>query len=121
MQVLKNSSISLLANHQFVSDKIFGREPPNGGPNPNATFLSDIHRTSCEPVSKSDIPLTSSQEIGWFAKDVPSALCTFRLDPRVNHPIRHSELSEYMGTYWKYYPSSKSHARINLGGARTAE
>lgn len=35
-----------------------------------------------------------------------ASFAEFRRDGRTNHPIRHTEISAYMGTYWRYYPSN---------------
>lgn len=95
-------------NLQFVSEKISAPQRNLGSHvETNTNTCEDTKQalvlTTIEPIKKFELPLTSSQEIGWFAKNNP--LCEFRQDSRVNHPLRYSELSRYMSKYWRYYPS----------------
>jgi hypothetical protein len=109
---------SIPANHQFVSGKVLGREDPNGKERPNEEFLMSTARSERAATEKFDLPQTSSQEIGWFTKTVK--VTEFRQDPRVNHPLRHLELSQYMSTFWKNYPSDPNLLRgaTNPGGTK---
>ena len=94
--------ICVADNQQFVAGKVLGRELATGEEKPNEEFLEATQRAERPATEKFELPQTSSQEIGWFTKTLKVA--DFRRDPRVNHPLRHS-VSEYMGTFWKYYPS----------------
>ena len=71
-------------------------ENPTGSEEPNSKFLSDVRRIGSKPIDKQLLPETSSQEIGWFTKVQTN--CTFRQDPRVNHPRSYSDISQYMDT-----------------------
>lgn len=81
-------------------------EPPSGVEDPNKVYLDDVRRIKSRPIDKQVLPLTSSQEIGWFTKTQP--LCSFRKEPKVNHPRKYTALSQYMDTYWTYYPPSEA-------------
>lgn len=91
-----------MGNHQFVTGKVLVSENPTGSEEPNSKFLSDVRRIGSKPIDKQLLPETSSQEIGWFTKVQTN--CTFRQDPRVNHPRSYSDISQYMDTVWLYYP-----------------
>lgn len=100
---------------------------------PNEKFLAFTLHKSKPAVERSDLPITSAQEIGWFTKTyrpvLPSTspeveadpdlakqcpklkkgfdykgITTFGLNPLVNHPKRMTDISRYKDTYWSYYP-----------------
>ena len=93
-----------LGNHQFVTGKIFHQGPESQA---NENYLQDVQRVQEQPATaRFSSPQTSSQEIGWFTKYVPST--GYDSQETVKKPIVHSELSQYMSTYWKYYPSNNN-------------
>ncbi len=94
-----------------------GRENPSGDLPANEAFLRSTERTNQPAAVRYSLPQTSSQEIGWFTRT--HSVTDYRKDTRVNHPQRHSELVQYMSTFWKYYPSDPSLLRgaTNPGAA----
>jgi hypothetical protein len=108
-------SIFFSENHQFVSGKLLTREPPPEAEPQNFDYLIDVHRCSKLPYDRniekfdSSFPETSSQEIGWFTKFVP----TLPFDPRIDHSKRLTDISSYMDIFWGYYPpaEAKFHAK----------
>ena len=108
-----NKNLLITENHQFVTGKVLTAENPEGPEDPNKVFLQDTRRIHSKPTDKQDLPVTSSQEIGWFTKVQPSD--TFRQDPRVNHSRKYSGLTRYMDIYWSYYPPppAKFHPKDN--------
>lgn len=101
-----------------MADKIFTTQNRPGSLE-NSDYLKAVTRTELTPVTKkSTIPLTSSQEIGWFTKNVPTP-SEFRADGRVNHPKKKEELSGYMSKVWRYYPTSGPGGSSKPGGGKS--
>ena len=100
---------------------------------PNEKFLASTLHKAKPAIERSDLPITSAQEIGWFTKTyrpnlkststnlteldaAPAQLnktkkgfdykgiTTFGLNPLVNHPKRMTDISRYKDMYWSYYP-----------------
>ena len=107
--------LSFPGNRQFVADKVFSTQTTPGSLE-NSDYLKAVTRTDLtRTTDKSTVPLTSSQEIGWFSKHVRTPT-EFRQDPRVNHPKRKEELSGYMSKVWRYYPTSGPSGSVKPGG-----
>ena len=72
----------------------------------NEAFLSDVSRTE-QPAfaAKHALPQTSSQVIGWFHADLKPEEAKLSRDGRVCKPLVHTELSQYMSAYWRFYPT----------------
>ena len=91
-----NQQFLFSGNHQFVSGKLLTQEPTDGVEPPNSDYLLDVRRTSKLPYDRnlekfeSEFPETSSQEIGWFTKFVP----TLPFDPRIDHSKRLTDISK---------------------------
>ena len=132
-----------IGNHQFVTGKVLTRKDAESGFGaPNTKFLASTLDKARPAIERSDLPKTSSQEIGWFtktyrpvrpstadSKDIGSpedradgnkkleykGITTFGLNPLVNHPKRMTDISRYKDTYWSYYPPpiAKFHPKEN--------
>ena len=60
---------SCLGNHQYVTGKVLTTRDAesNFGP-PNEKFLASTLHKAKPAIERSDLPITSAQEIGWFTK-----------------------------------------------------
>jgi hypothetical protein len=122
---MSSSSFSYVARDALVTERIL-REKATDRRNFRAAAVdkeSDVQAPeekdsqalseSSPQESKWSLPQTSAQEIGWFTrvleKDGRCGLTPGVTDAGVallRRPIRHSDLSQYMSRYWKFYPAN---------------
>jgi len=97
-----------------VRGKDFVRPDRGGVPSRpvNEEFLKTIREKEKAPIQKFDLPQTSAQEIGWFAKPEPGSqkkyhptvVPDFRKVSEVNHPKVDSDILQFKDHFWRFNP-----------------
>ena len=82
----------------------------------NEEFLATVRYKQKAPIDKFDLPQTSAQEIGWFAKPEPgdgtkySRACVpdFLRVAEVNHAKVDSDILRFKDDWWRFNPPPKA-------------
>ena len=106
-------------NIQFVRGKCFVRPEEGRGSKVNEEYLATVRDKEKAPIAKYDLPQTSAQVIGWFAKPEPaeaeegakySRVCVpdFRAVAEVNHAKVDSDILRFKDDWWRFNPPPKA-------------